>query len=57
MNMYIICSNMKYQYLFVISNFAGKIAFGKVEEDQSDLLNEFIDFKKQTRTKDKEKKG
>ena len=48
---------MKYQYLFVISNFAGKIAFGKVDEDQSDLLNEFIDFKKQTRTKDKEKKG
>ena len=38
-------------------SFAGKITLGKVNKDRRDLLNDFIDFKKETRPRDTEKKN
>ena len=41
---------------FVKSIFAGEITLDNADEDQSDLLNDFVDFNKRTKPRDRMKK-
>ena len=42
---------------FAKTIFAGKITLDNADKDQSDLLNDFIDFKKETKLRNTEKKS
>ena len=42
--------------IFCKNFIAGKITLDNVEKDQSDLLNDFIDLKKRTNPRDRERK-
>lgn len=41
---------------FVKNTFAGEITLDNANEDQSDLLNDFVDFNKRTKPRDSMKK-
>ena len=42
--------------IFCKNFIAGKITLDNVDKDQSDLLNDFIDLKKRTNPRDRERK-
>ena len=42
--------------IFCKNIISGKITLDNVDKDQSDLLNGFIDFKKRTKPRDRERK-